>query len=403
MRGSGHRPIFLLSPCLQTFVCNARTDMKDSIDCSWSIVAAVLAAHVAYSNSPAKADVTTNRVMGREAENFLFERLDKLHKGGIETQVRMRTDDGSLRIVDILDTNCQEIVEIKVGKVSLSKKTAEQLAKDMALREKYGYKPQIHFFKSPTTNQGGPSKPLQEFLSENNITSHVHNHTVQESSSACRSCQHGLREIARAGSSEKAASDSVKPLTETQLTKTPQTSATASQALCAAGAVNLAIALAALAMAMHSAHKVQQVIEKEELPELRKESRDLIDALKRFEATLRAEIDIHLNLQYSGPDSFEYHSRISEGLMWIREKLSETLSDAVAGVGSYLCAKMEQHCWAWLVAALFWAQGMLQAFSTNLALQWNDARHAVKEIRQEQQEKLIKTQLLKKKRSCRPR
>lgn len=247
-----------------------------------SVVVSVLAASVAFTVFSTKLDVTTNKISGKEAEQYLTNMLRKAHRNGIETQVRMKAQDGSIRVVDVWDKECDEICEVKVGKLNKSKKLARQVAKDLFLRDQYGYKPQIHFFKSPATGLVGPSQSCAEFLKDNEITMHVHNHTASESSDNCCACK-GLTELVHAG-----AADGAEPTAATNAHATPEKSI----AVCFAGAVNLVVALITLALALESASKLKKM--EDQLPELKKEAAELLSLMHEFSLLLQQELDLHV-------------------------------------------------------------------------------------------------------------
>ena len=285
------------------------------------LAAAVLAAQLAYGYHHSKADVFTNRSNGKDAEEFLASSLSALCCGaGIETQVYMKTPEG-LRIVDVVNRCDGTLHEVKVGQLSKSVKTIKQLLKDLALSKEYGLKPHIHFFKSPETGKVGPTKPLQKWMSENNIAVHVHNHTVKESSGACGHCTKSLPKIADAAMSKATGAASPETAT-TKVTESMLASAQVSQALCAAGALNLAVALAALAAARRSAHLVSQ-IELEKLPELHQETEEFRVALQALETSLRTEIDSHFadRKMWQMPFPFSlFFSLITSCHQYIKEK-----------------------------------------------------------------------------------
>ncbi len=263
-----------------------------------SVVVSVLAASVAFTSLSTKLDVTTNKISGKEAEQYLTNMLWKAHRNGIETQVRMKAQDGSIRVVDVWDKECDEICEVKVGKLTKSKKLARQVAKDVFLRDQHGYKPQIHFFKSPATGLVGPSQSCAEFLKDNEITMHVHNHTASESSGNCRACK-GLTELVHAG-----AADGAEPTAPRNACHaTPEKSI----AVCFAGAVNLVVALITLALALESASKLKKM--EDQLPELKKEAAELLNLMQEFSLVLQQELDLHLPRV---PSTFEKHTRKRE-------------------------------------------------------------------------------------------
>lgn len=247
-----------------------------------SVAVSVLAASVAFTSFSTKLDVTTNKISGKEAEQYLTNMLRKAHRNGIETQVRMKAQDGSIRVVDVWDKECDEICEVKVGKLNKSKKLARQVAKDLFLRDQYGYKPQIHFFKSLATGLVGPSQSCAEFLKDNEITMHVHNHTASEGSDNCRACK-GLTELVHAG-----AADGAEPTAATNAHATPEKSI----AVCFEGAVNLVVALITLALALESASKLKKM--EDQLPELKKEAAELLSLMHEFSLVLQQELDLHL-------------------------------------------------------------------------------------------------------------
>eukprot|EP00435_Cladocopium_sp_Y103_P005585 s1260_g1.t2 len=242
--------------------------------------------------------------IGLAGEEFVASSLRKIHQEGISTQVRFGLENGSIRIVDVFDSLCGEIKEVKVGKVSCTKAVAEQIWKDVALRQEHGYKPSFHFFKSPKTGQGGPTKPLEEFLAARNMGTHVHDHTVAETNGACRACQKDLSAIAHANQpvtthgvqqpSMSSTKGVPKPSVEVNSNPSIQTSVQMSQALWAAGFVNLAVALVALGVAKRCHAEVSKV-EKELVPELRMKASDFLTALSSFESALQRVIDLHLD------------------------------------------------------------------------------------------------------------
>lgn len=335
------------------------------------LAAAVLAAQLAYSTyRDTKADVITNKINGKEAEEFLAASLRQVCGSGIETQVHMKTDTG-FRVVDAVDT-CHGILhECKVGKLSKSQSTIAQLSKDLSLKEQ-GWRPRIHFFNSPETGQGGPTKPLKEFLSEKGIECFEHNHTVRETAGSCGPCSESLREIADAAVIKPEGSTSRK-IAKMKATESIESSAAVSQALCAVGALNLAVAVGALAVAMHSS-QVAARIEAKQLPELRRETEDLRLALATFEVSLKAEIEKHLEgevwhrfTRYSPPESWlckQLKKIVSKAGEFCYEKVGQLLGPWILGALSCACA-----LFSW--AAAFLAAGGRQSLKIwNHCLDW---------------------------------
>ena len=178
----------------------------------------------------------------------------------------------------------------------------EQIVKDVALRQKHGYEPSFHFFKS---GKGGPTKPLEEFLAARNVGTHVHDHTVAEANVARLACKKNLSAIAHADrpvttkavQQPSISSTEGVPKASVKVNSNPsiETSVLMSEALWAAGFVNLAVAVVALAVAKRCRENVSK-IEEELAPELRKKANESLTALSSFESALQKVVDLHFEI-----------------------------------------------------------------------------------------------------------
>ena len=56
---------------------------------------------------------TENKAIGLAAEDFIASSLREIHQEGISTQVCLSLENGSIRIVDVFDSPCGEMKEVK--------------------------------------------------------------------------------------------------------------------------------------------------------------------------------------------------------------------------------------------------------------------------------------------------
>ncbi len=97
---------------------------------------------------------------------------EALKKLGGKSQQTFDTSQGK-RIVDQFANGV--IHESKVGYQSASDRIKTQIKKDAEIMKKEGVDGATwHFFQSPVTGKGGPSKPLMKELEDNNIKVEIH-------------------------------------------------------------------------------------------------------------------------------------------------------------------------------------------------------------------------------------